>query len=268
MPCRFFAPKSRPSVVFVLWAALCLPSGADAQSTSNEWYEVELLIFESKANAAERPVPQLNLEYPLDLVRFYEEPTEEHGPQLPRTQDIPYMRLDKTQGDLAERTRILNGNPAYRTLFHERWQQPVFSEGKAPWLLLQGGLAFGEYRELQGVIQLSRSRYLHLRTDLWLTRYSTDKCEGKQPLPPLPPLDPKDEAKRTRWQSFTKRDNVFIRKAANVVHNLNEELRRRSFDYSACSLMRLAEKRRVRSGEAHYLDHPAIGMLFRITPKR
>lgn len=76
---------------------------------------------------------------------------------------------------------------AYRPLFAGRWQQQLDSRKDAPSILIQGGDAFDDYQELNGSIRLSRERYLHIHSDLWLSKFvSADQLHYFSEWPQLP----------------------------------------------------------------------------------
>ena len=77
----------------------------------------------------------------------------------------------------------------YRTLFHERWVQPVASEGKAIPIVIDRSGDRGDWPVLQGSVKIHISRFLHLETKLWLNtrgEYFPDNA-WRMPAPPLGP---------------------------------------------------------------------------------
>ena len=238
------------------------------QQATAPWYEVEMLIFaENQAATREQWLPLNDLHYPDEVVRFVFPSTstadasdEAYWLREPDSfERVPFAVLPRGERkgdsffvDVLE--RLASGN-RFRVLFHERWEQPVESRGRAPHLLIEGGEIFGEYSELQGSVQLSISRYLHFKTNLWLTDYRFGGKSG-QPLPPLPP--PEKDIEDTTVA------DPFLVKARNISHNIDNELRQDRNIPTAVRTVRIDESRRMRSGELHYLDHPMFGILLRI----
>ena len=147
-------------------------------------------------------------------------------------------------------------NGHYRFLKHLIWQQAMLPEEAQDYIYIRGGNSYpleddvtlmsmssvsatktdleplGQ-NELEGIIRIHLSRYLHIKTDLWFTQFvqnDAGECkidespeDAEKPLPPKLGYTP-------------------------LIH----------FD--------LKQNRRMRSNELHYLDHPRFGMLIRITP--
>jgi hypothetical protein len=145
----------------------------------------------------------------------------------------------------------------YRPLLHIAWRQPGFARPQARGLRVYSGMQAGEPPPpdprgvatlryagvpgltappsvaLQGVIRVYRERYLHLDADLL---YSGSRDDYR--------MAPTGAAAQD---------------SASAPASLAGEVL-----YSP--LFRLTESRRMRSGELHYLDHPAFGILATITP--
>ena len=150
-----------------------------------------------------------------------------------------FARLSKEAlnlGPIANRVRRAS---RYRLLDHWGWQQPIVP-GKNPAVLTQAGEYYGEQRELDGTIHITRSRYLHLHTDLWLSVFSSDDNI----------IDPNSRA--------------LIDKYADRYPKLTGGLERSGY-FPAAEYV-LQQSRRMRSGETHYIDHPYFGLIALITP--
>ena len=120
------------------------------------------------------------------------------------------------------RRRLVEGG--YRILGHGRWHQRIASRGEQTPILIQlGDFLKDGLREVEGYIELSLGRFLHVNARLWFAVNDEDVRDDLL-------VDP--------W----------------------------SPDESDHSYYELLESRRMRSGEPHYLDHPAIGILIRIDP--
>ena len=150
----------------------------------------------------------------------------QHYQQLTNLQIMP-----KSARKLNNLSNKLQNNKGYRVLFHEAWQQQI-TERNTPAVIIRGGDKIGGHRELEGSIQLRVSRYLHIQTDLWLTSFSSSGENSEWPTLPVLPED-------SRLSSNTP-----------------------AIDY----ITTFREKRRMRSQELHYIDHPILGLLIIITP--
>lgn len=267
-------------LLFSLFLALFSPSLAPPSlaesSAGDDWFEVEMVVYKHyNPDISESVVVHRNLKYPDRLTRFYEPKPQEEDPTSaaspPATEEPseaaphPYQRLDKARGPMREQVEKMKASNRFAILFHERWIQPAAAQDKADYLIIHGGRRHGDYAELQGAVQLSLSRFLHLDADLWLTGYTAGKRPSEQPLPPLPPR-PEEEARIE--QLFNTNIEIFRRKAASVLANIAEEETQRpgSRNFTALQTHRLKEKRRMRSGELHYLDHPKFAVLVKVVP--
>lgn len=60
----------------------------------------------------------------------------------------------------------------HQVLFHQAWHQELGAKETAPFIPISGGEVFDNHHELEGSIKINKDRYLHITTDLWLTKYS------------------------------------------------------------------------------------------------
>ena len=180
------------------------------------------------------------------------------------------LGLRKTRDALTRRNH-------YRVLFHETWLQPMSPPDKAPALILHGGKRYGDHYELQGYINLSVSRFLHIQTNLWLSEFSVNHGQDFGPLPRLP-VEPHIVDSGNTRNSMNTESHDNIADAVNLTQGNHSDW---EFDtsnwqedeasespYLVNQINTLRQKRRMRSGELHYLDHPRFGALIKITPQQ
>ncbi len=181
-----------------------------------------------------------------------------------------YLFLPQEQRELELQADSLR-NEGYRVLFHQSWRQAPKEHSQAPALLIQGGGQFGEHRELEGSITISIARYLHLNTDLWLSEFEANYGQGEQQsslkgwpeLPKVPSLLDKGEqfaisAVTNDWQE----PSGFF----NTISSGNEYDAIIAHPYLTSQVVQLKQKRRMRSKELHYIDHPSLGLVIKLTP--
>ncbi len=120
----------------------------------------------------------------------------------------------------------------YRVLAHKAWRQRMLSEDQSPSIILSGGESVDGHSELEGTIKIHIGRYLHVATDLWLTD-TAPTTESNWPRVPSRP--------------------------GEVSNQLG-------FDSIAYPVVTLRERRRMRSKEIHYIDHPLMGVFILFTP--
>ncbi len=263
------------------------------------WYQVEMIVFErtSGADSIEQWPRNIQLRYPINWVALErseeingeeqtdsnddaERPSWDNGLaalNTPREVDYardPFHPLPEDARSLDRFANAMNRSGQYRVLFHEAWRQPVTELDNSPALLIQGGDTFDNHTELEGSITLSVSRYLHLHTRLWFTEFEPNYGQPPGAWPELPrrPNDSQpelDEPTENNWSTPSWGDewqnptgNAWDM-SLNTTSSLPDFL---GDDYVPRRIVSMNQQRRMRSEELHYLDHPIIGLLIRITP--
>lgn len=194
-------------------------------------------------------------------------------------ENLSFNVLPTDQRELNDYARVIDAKRANRILFHESWRQPMTSEESTPAIIVQGGEKFGENRELAGSIEISVRRYLHLKTNLWLTEFEANYGQEKSHWPPLPLPPHRITTSEEQTLSFTSlsletnnerdytlgtfslssqltKDSNYFRGTADVNQS----------PYLTKNIVLLKQKRRMRSEELHYIDHPKIGLLIKLHP--
>jgi len=131
---------------------------------------------------------------------------------------------------MADRLGRSNG---YRLLLHGRWLQPVPARDAPEALLIEAGPPLAGMPPLQGSFDVTLGRYLHFNAHLYYTEPLLDRAPRGQAVPP-PGLEiaaPSPLGAR---------------------------------DLSSEGYMQLHQRRRLRSDEVHYLDHPKLGIIVKI----
>lgn len=203
--------------------ALFLASAARAETL----YQVELIVFArdgAGVEAEERWRNDYRLRYPERLTALQE---SAEG-------SAPFQRLPAAALQLKREAALLGQRKNMRVLFHGAWQQPADDAARATSVFISGGQAFGEHHELEGFVTLSAERYLHIDTNLWLSRFAPNGGADAPALPKAP---------------------FAIQEGGQVLNG-----------YAPDQIYVLQEQRRMRSGELHYQDHPRLGTLVLITP--
>ncbi len=219
--------------------------------------------------------------------------------------ELPYHFLDDSLEQLSDEARRLGRDRKMRLLFHNAWRQPFYSQEQAPALVITGGDLYEDHYELEGTISLSLSRYLHIHTNLWLTQFEANTGKNEEHwrwLPDRPtPTSVANEGEAdldfdTSELSTSLDGNTLGSNSINSnslgsfddIPSLNTGLDSDSlsfnfgnnssttyFDdlgnfiehpYMIRQIVTIQQKRRMRSGELHYIDHPRLGILIRIDP--
>ncbi|MHA7878364.1 MAG: CsiV family protein [Saccharospirillum sp.] len=231
------------------------------------WFKVEVLIFENPAYGVESPevwpaFPQQDRRSPS--LRIEPPETDVDVPNAAGNQSFaladlaPYPTafapMDDEARTLSAIAFDMRRSRGFRILYHEAWAQPVPGRDEVIPIRIDAGERFGQQYELQGYLELYVERFLHLRADLQLTRYtqtdnpfrlideSTEEDAGAQSFSGLSLLTPESDTQRGL---------------------ISDEQRY----FMATESARIQELRRMRSTELHYLDNPRFGVLAVIYPQ-
>lgn len=202
-------------------------------------------------------------------------------PELPTQLLVqPYQLLDHSEHEFSEQARTLRRR-GQRILFHGSWWSRLDGEDESLPLVLDHSADpdVGAWPDLQGAIHLYRSRYLHIKLDLWLNTLGNYLPVGWQieaPPRPRPSLIARTRAGQalTPWSDpeITDPAALFLSPVPpftetdpsdSTVAPPEEELDE-GFPWRHAIVHR--QSRRMRSGEIHYLDHPVIGVIVRVVP--
>lgn len=168
-----------------------------------------------------------------------------------------YRAISPEDFELGEEASILDRNPKFNLVLHESWQQ-IVPPRAAPQQIYVA--ANNPANSLQGLISVTLGRYLHFAGQLWLEAPVED-YEAEQLLRG-------GDATKTTPQSDLEQMLVQVESFSDA---LNEgtlaDLARPDLGAAPkTAYFELNESRRMRSKELHYLDHPAMGIIVKITP--
>ena len=242
--------------MYLFFALVCNNLFAEAvneeQHTNQSWYQVEVLIFRYNTNfeASQEQWPKkIDRSFPpnLSILNHNKTPT-------PRDTFTALLPEDFTFSSyLTELERKNNIKP----LYHTAWRQPRIDKLKSQPLLIQAGSITedGQF-ELEGTIKISIKRYIHIDTDLWLSKY--EKTEV------VPESD---------WWAFPADEKPFVLQDNLIRTEINKTLDAPitgralapigsvSPSYHTKYIARMQQTRRMNRDELHYLDHPLFGLL-------
>ena len=246
----------------------------------DRWYRVELMIFSHVGGeSAEQWDPTPELVYPEtarflinseqlnaaagELYPLQDKPTATVLPALP----TPFVILGNSEQEFRGKAAYMQRSGRYRILFHETWLQPVTERSRALPIILDQSGDTGEWPELQGSIQLHLSRYLHLETNLWLNT-NGDYLPGswRMPAPPLGPSSTTEEPQESDLYASTEESGSEPTPEESWQEASPEEAEVPGPVYPFRHAILLQQKRRMRSTEVHYLDHPMLGVVAKLTP--
>ena len=203
----------------------------------------------------------------------------EAQPQLPEMAQ-PRVLLENEERTLRAESSTLSRRSAYRVIFHEAWRQPLLNSESSRAIPIAGGDSFENHHELEGWIKISLNRFLHLETYLWRADYELNygqKIEYWPEIPsfPAPSNETNDEesanlsATGIGFDAYLSQDNPIFSLSTNTY---DTQIPLQSYDeiekspYVVKQIVTLSQKRRMRSEELHYIDHPRLGILIKLTP--
>ncbi|WP_019530279.1 CsiV family protein [Dasania marina] len=287
---------------FSLYAHVAVAEGDSPQPQPQQWYQVEMLVFANNnpdAALGEQWPEELGLKYPAAIINLQPPisaiTTESPLPSLTGLQTAAsadqaqpsitplkaFVTLPTEQHQLTEVARNVNGEYAFRPLFHQAWRQTIDERDESLSIVITGGAAFDNHFELEGSIKISVERYLHIHTDLWLNRFISNVGDEQPNWPLLPPI-PQSLDERDASQlpiappSLMTEDNglpaaIEQAPATDPLQGANQFLAQQlaylqDNHYRVEKTIVMRQHRRMRSDELHYIDHPLMGVLIRITP--
>lgn len=224
------------------------------------YYDIEIVIIENLTTDArnkENWPLEVNLNQAEKTVQLGEPVNSEW---LPQDVDLKssYTVLKSSEYQLSDYIEKISESKKQRVIFHTAWRQPGLDKNQAlpvyfkreisaPPVIndevinMQNNEESPSYSEsdqepvstpsiLEGILRVTLARYLHLEAELTL---------------------------RNKLPEITKSDNPFT-----ILDNEKERM-----DLKKSGVIHLKQKRRrIRSTELHYLDHPVLSMLVRMTP--
>ncbi|WP_299178497.1 CsiV family protein [uncultured Neptuniibacter sp.] len=215
----------------VIASTLLLTTSLAASAT--DWYQVELIIFANQDRTA------ISEEHWPTIQEIPENPK---AAQIQRatTEQLPFQALSDLS--LKNEASRLKRSSNYRVLYHGGWIQPVYhTQTPRPVHIRAGEVLDNGMHELDGYIGVGRGRYLHFRPNIFFSQY----------------LNPNE---LNTLQSDTT-NNQPIESASAATNTINH--------FPAIPeilTINLDQARRMRSDEVHYIDHPLLGIIVKITP--
>lgn len=261
------------------------PSASAA--TAEAWEPLPELKYPLKYRFLQYPVPQEAIQDPLSVSEQIATTVEEIEPSTDQALDpnqfslvqaellpTPFIPLAADKWEFAQRAQRMQQSGRYEILFHESWNQPVVSDERAlPIILDQSGF-LEEWPKLQGSITLYLARYLHLETNFWVNTKGS-YIPGDWQMPPAP-LGPSPVADTEPDEALD--DEPPIESGAESITSAELVESEQSFSFEPLIPLEtgptypwrhavlLQQKRKMRSKEVHYIDHPMMGVIILITP--
>ena len=178
--------------------------------------------------------------------------------------------------ELTEQAEKLAAHRRTEVLLHTGWVQAVPERNAGKPVTIAAGDAFADPRtgaprsRLEGEIEVTLGRYLHLQPTLYYTPGSLD-LQPDATAPFEPTAAPPDEPRRPTVRDLSQPSALDRLRDREIAARAQPELAaspRPATDFAAelPPYIRLHQSRRLRSGELHYIDHPELGIVARIKP--
>lgn len=232
-------------------------------------YQVELMVFAYPAGGNSEQWDALpELGYP-DSTRFLLDARDQGAVAAAATVDAgasvgptatpaAFVLLPATQRELGAGAASMRGSGRYRILFHEAWVQPMPGKSTAIPIVLDHSGEGGAWPELQGSVNLYQAGDYFLETNLWLNTRG-EYLPGAWRMPP-PPRGPRPGA----TQESAPLDASLSASAPAGLPDESPDNEASDYPYRHAVL--LQQTRRLRGGEVHYIDHPMLGVVAKVTP--
>lgn len=193
-----------------------------------------------------------------------ETPTGAGSEQLPLTPE-PFTLRPLSELEFRGKAAYMQRTGRFKTLFHQTWLQPMRDEAQALPIIIDRSGDEQNWPRLQGSVKLYLSRYLHIETNLWL---NTDgdylPADWFMPAPPLGP-----ESLIIIEPPAPLTDGFFAagREAGLPTDDEGLPLAEDTGPiYGWRHAILMDQKRRMRSNEVHYIDHPMLGVVVKLLP--
>ncbi|MBT4159770.1 MAG: hypothetical protein HOC70_07460 [Gammaproteobacteria bacterium] len=206
-------------------------------------------VIEAITGVSEEPPEEAEIESATDPAIEAEAEPEITGNPVPQALPeadpfspgtLAFSRTDD-ESSLHNILRSLNRSSRFDVLGHYSWLQPIDNEPTP--VMMQTGQRYDDRYEIEGTLSFTRSRYLHVQTDLWYTHFEP---RGGSANPFLTGID-------------SSLNDEMLEAYADLV-----DVERQRGQYFPARTHQMVQSRRMRSNELHYLDHPLFGVIVRI----
>lgn len=239
----------------VPWLLLVLSSAPAFGADDADWYQVEIIVFEQLGAGTESEALSGSLAIP--------DPAGAR--ELESAGGGAFARLGEDQLQLGGIVQALRASGDRRPILHWGWRQPVRARTEAQPVRIHGGRQY----TLPAAVPASEPGVTGEPGGLEPPRPAPPAAPTPQPAtgpefqPTLRTIDAVDGTlliARGRYLHVWT-DLVFTAPAAELAGAAPP-----GTDPNAVVQFRMQNHRRMRSGELHYLDHPAFGLIVLFTP--
>lgn len=235
-----FRHLTRPALLVLLCAAVSLPIAVHAEQA--RMYRVEMVLFRhTDTNAVKEEVWQ------SALIARLGEAVQLHD----RDRDTRFQDVSGTPFGLRGVVTRLEQNPLYEVIASFAWEQPGLAPEAAVPLRIQAGPRLG-HRAPQGTPEFGPWRIVPAMERV---------PESPEPPKPVYEVDGTVTLSLARFL-HVHTDLLYRRATHEPLHGDHI----RTVEGGMFAESHVSERRRMRSREKHYLDHPMMGVIVEVTP--
>ena len=169
--------------------------------------------------------------------------------------------------DLTKIKERLRLSKHYEVLFHESWTQVLTREKIATAIVIDSPKSSLLWPRIQGTLSVFLNNFIHFKSDIWinvLKKGYTDPARLKPP--PILTTETHLDYQRTKCLNAgtiiePSIGSYFISDKAETNTDASDSLR--NYDWSYAIPMQDTQK--IKTNQIHYLDHPFIGIILKIT---
>ena len=165
---------------------------------------------------------------------------------------------------IKERLRL---SKHYEVLFHESWNQVLTREKIATAIVIDSSKSSLLWPRIQGTISVFLNNFIHFKSDIWINVVKKGYTNPARLQPP-PILTTKTRLDYQRTKCLNAGaiiepsiGNYFISDKSEANTDASNSLR--NYDWSYAIPMQDTQK--IKTNQIHYLDHPFIGIILKIT---
>lgn len=297
---NYFLIKKSQLACLLFCIAHLIAFSATIQAQTNTghegWYQVEMIVFVRKTDLGQEHWPSnIKLRYPNNWVELKdpnvtsasgtmtsgtmnsgENPTgaiadtqtAATNTAIDLTKEEFYLLPSSERQLNAEATKLVRDS-RFEVVFHQAWRQVIGHKNQAKNIIITGGKQFGQHQELEGTINLSVATYLKLQTNLWFSQF--DVNIGQEQTIPWPEIPVRPNYNKFTNSGLTLDADVELAQALakenNSWNNGDSTINPAEQDaFVTRQIILVKQARDMRSDELHYVDHPVVGIIIKVTP--
>jgi hypothetical protein len=208
---------------------MCTNSSFVFAADDKTWYQIEVIIAQradATANLENFDLQPAAAKWPAGRRLSSFDPQNGNRNLLENTE---FIDLPVDQKMLNAEARRLSGKGELQVLNHHSWRQILDADKRINWIDIKGGYAWGGHQQLEGSLGFSKGRYLHIHSNIHLNQFP----------------------------SVTSSSDLTKHSLLSAGQSLIPVIETR---------FSLIQRRKMRSNELHYLDHPKLILLVKIIP--